>query len=1001
MAPVVPEPTIERNKLATTNVASRLPQREKLLLVGLILVFVLVWWSPPLRALHGIDLMPLWLHTLMEIFAIVIAAMTFGVIWNAHTQERSGNLVILACAFLATGLIDFAHTISYRGMPVFVTPAGVEKAINFWLVARLTMASALLVVALRPWRPFISSRTPTLFLVGALALTASIWWQELFHPDTWPRTFIEGQGLTPFKITVEYVIVALMTIAALIFHARSRCESASESSRLRLPILIGILSELCFTLYSDATDLMNLLGHGYKVIAYGFFYRAVFVQCVHEPYRRLHLEIDEHQKTGLALAESVRYQKELLAHLPTAVVVHGTDTAIRYCNDEARHLLGLVGTGIHGIPASAARWKFLHDDGTPMAPEFYPVNQVLSNQQPLRGIVMGIVLDGAVDPLWFHVNAFPHLSATGEIAEVVVSFVDITARRSAVNALRQSLAELDALYNLAPCGYHSLDATGCIVRINQTELDWLGYTREELIGRPFTELCTDHTKGVFTANYPRFKTVGQIHDLEYELIRKDGSTFTVLLSASAEYDAAGRFVKTRSTLHDITARKQSEHELQRLNRLYTLLSRANQAIVRIDDLDLLLETICRIAVEDGGFVMAWAGRVEEGCITPYAHWGKEDGYLEQVRIVIADRALGAGPTGEAIRAGRHFICDDIANDPRMAPWRALALERGYRASAAFPVRTGGNVVGAINLYAPTPGFFSQAMIELLNDLTEDISFAMNAHAEAARRRRAEADIGRLNEQLEQRVLQRTRELEIANKELEAFSYSVSHDLRAPLRGIDGFSQVLLKRYADKLDDTGRDYLNRVRRASQRMGELIDDLLNLSRMTRSPLRRQDVDLSELATALLQEMQRATPDREVKITVQPNIKVFGDPGLLRVVLDNLLGNAWKFTRHTTDARIEFGCRESNDELVYFVRDNGAGFDNTYAHKLFQVFQRLHGDTEFEGTGIGLATVSRIVQRHHGAVCAEGEPGKGATFYFTLPQRTETRDNATNTEPKVHAP
>ena len=230
-----------------------------------------------------------------------------------------------------------------------------------------------------------------------------------------------------------------------------------------------------------------------------------------------------------------------------------------------------------------------------------------------------------------------------------------------------------------------------------------------------------------------------------------------------------------------------------------------------------------------------------------------------------------------------------------------------------------------------------------------------------------------------------RELEVTNRELEAFSYSVSHDLRAPLRSIDGFSQILLEDYADELDEEGKDYLGRVRAASQRMGRLIDDLLGLSRVTRGALRREQVDLSSLAREVAAGLQESRSDRDVDFEVEGGIEGIGDPRLIRVALTNLLGNAFKFTEKEQRARISFGVDARLSQLgrvpVYYVRDNGAGFDMEYADKLFGAFQRLHGTNEFEGTGIGLATVQRIVHRHGGRVWAEGGVGEGATFYFTL--------------------
>ena len=223
--------------------------------------------------------------------------------------------------------------------------------------------------------------------------------------------------------------------------------------------------------------------------------------------------------------------------------------------------------------------------------------------------------------------------------------------------------------------------------------------------------------------------------------------------------------------------------------------------------------------------------------------------------------------------------------------------------------------------------------------------------------------------------------EDANRELESFSYSVAHDLRTPLRAIDGFSLALAEDYGDRLDDEGRRYLVRVREAAQRMAELIDDLLTLSRVTRSELHRERVDLSALAYTVLSTLQRLEPARQVEVVITPGLVADADPQLVAIALDNLLGNAWKFTSKSSGARIELGQTTNDGTVAYFVRDNGAGFDMAYRDKLFGVFQRLHPETEYPGTGIGLATVARITQRHRGRIWANGLPGAGATFYFTL--------------------
>lgn len=234
---------------------------------------------------------------------------------------------------------------------------------------------------------------------------------------------------------------------------------------------------------------------------------------------------------------------------------------------------------------------------------------------------------------------------------------------------------------------------------------------------------------------------------------------------------------------------------------------------------------------------------------------------------------------------------------------------------------------------------------------------------------------------EQKLRIRTQELERTNKELESFSYSVSHDLRAPLRAIDGFSQALVEDYAEVLDDIGKDYLGRVRAAAQRMGNLIDEMLKLSRIGRQDLNTETVNLSEIAQEILEELREIDPDSKVAISIEPGLSACCDFAMIRIALQNLFHNAWKYSSKKDEIVIEFGECSDSGEQVFYLRDNGAGFDMAYANKLFGAFQRLHHDHEFPGTGVGLATVMRIINRHNGRIWAEAEVDKGATFYFTL--------------------
>jgi len=235
---------------------------------------------------------------------------------------------------------------------------------------------------------------------------------------------------------------------------------------------------------------------------------------------------------------------------------------------------------------------------------------------------------------------------------------------------------------------------------------------------------------------------------------------------------------------------------------------------------------------------------------------------------------------------------------------------------------------------------------------------------------------------EKQLWERTVDLEQANRELEAFSYSVSHDLRAPLRSIDGFSQLIMRRYFDKLDEKGKDYLDELRRSSQLMAQLMDDILTLSRISRYELSRDKVDMSALAITVAKDLKKSQPEHNVEFVIAHDMEALGDERLLKIVLENLMGNAYKFTGKKKRAKIEIGIVEFEGAKTYFVRDNGVGFDMAFIDKLFKPFHCLHTPSEFPGTGIGLASVQRIIQRHGGKVWAEGEVDKGATFYFTLP-------------------
>lgn len=450
------------------------------------------------------------------------------------------------------------------------------------------------------------------------------------------------------------------------------------------------------------------------------------------------------------------------------------------------------------------------------------------------------------------------------------------------------------------------------------------------------------------------------------------------------------------TWRDVTGRAHVDRTLGQLTRTRAILAATGRAIARIRDRGRLLAEVCRIAVEEGGLRMAWVGLVapESGALRPAASKGYVHGYLEGLQINTVAGPESQGPTATALRLGRPIVCNDIALDPRMSPWRDRALERGYAASAAFPLRVEGRIIGSLNLYASETEAFHREEVDLLDAMAEDLSFALQALEQDERKREAERALADtkelleraleefrlLNHELEERVRSRTAELEEAVRDLEAFSRNVSHDLRSPLQLISGCTSVLTSCYSDELPADALGLVDQISIGVDRMSALIDDLLAFSRSGRAALNLAEVDLDALVREVVEELRRLEPiDRVLEVTVGELGKVRGDPALLRQLAANLVGNAFKYSRPVQGARVEIG-REGDS---WFVRDNGVGFDPSKVDRLFQPFVRLHPHDSFEGTGLGLAIVRRVARRHGGDAWAESAPGQGTIVRFTLPQ------------------
>ncbi len=543
---------------------------------------------------------------------------------------------------------------------------------------------------------------------------------------------------------------------------------------------------------------------------------------------------------------------------------------------------------------------------------------------------------------------------------------DTTRRKRAEEALRKSEEKYRNLFDNSSDAIITIDLEDRVTSWNRSAERIFGWKSQEIIGKNLPELIIpkdlkDEREKIVHDALSGMNITG----IETIRLRKDGSRIDVSLTFSPIKDSNQNTIGLSGIIRDITGRKQVEEALRKAYEEVEIRVRKRTAELADANAALQAEIAERRRAEEA---LREASSYTRGLI--------EASFDPLVTISPDGKIMDVNHSTELVTGvSREKLIGSDFSEYFTEPEKA---RKGYR--EVFSKEFVKDYLLAIR---HTSGKVTDVLYNAVVYRNEsgEVQGVFAAARDITERKRAEEEIRRLNAELEQRVIERTAQLEAANKELEAFSYSVSHDLRAPLRSIDGFSQALLEDYTEKLDEQGKDYIARVRAASQRMSQLIDDMLTLSRVTRREMKSETVDLSALAENIAAELKKTQPERKAEFIIAPGAVVNGDCELLRVMFENLLGNAWKFTSKHAGARIEFGIAAHDGKTAYFVRDDGEGFDMAYADKLFKAFQRLHAPTEFPGTGIGLATVKRIVHRHGGDVWAKSEAGKGATFYFNL--------------------
>lgn len=656
------------------------------------------------------------------------------------------------------------------------------------------------------------------------------------------------------------------------------------------------------------------------------------------------------------------------------------DGLITYYNQQAVSMWGREPKLLDSVDRFCGSFRLFSADGEPLDHSECWMALALRHETAYNGEEIVVERpDGERITVLAHAN--PIHDESGKLIGALNLLVDIGDRKRGSEAA----AQLAAIVESSEDAIVSKDLDGTIKSWNRGAERLFGYSAHEVVGKSITVIIPDNRLDEEDEILGSLRNGQRIEHFETVRQRKDGALVDISLSVSPIVDHAGRIIGASKIARDITEKKQAELALKEQAHTLATINRVAGMLAAELDLQRLVQAITDAGTDlsradFGAFFYNEMG--EDGAhYSLYALSGVPRESFDRFPMPRNTHVFGPTFSGEGtVRS------DDITKDSRYGrnpPYNGMP--EGHlpvRSYLAVPVVSrSGEVLGGL--------FFGHSRVGVFDEQAEEIVTGLAGHAATAiDNARLYDKARRLNETLEEKVEQRTADLKALNEELETFNYSVAHDLRGSLRGIDGFSQVIVEECGDALNESGRESIDRVQRAAQHMGEVIDNLLELSKLIRTPIVRAEVDLSGLAQEALERLRSTDSNRRVTCTIEENLTASGDSGLLRVVIDNLLENAWKFTRQRQRAQIEVGSiTERDGERVYYVRDNGAGFEMSFADKLFKPFQRLHSPDEYEGTGIGLATVERVIQKHGGRVWAEGEVDKGATFWFSLGTQSQS--------------